>query len=380
VSKAARWGLIGFLVVVFAVVAGISAFIALLTGVGDDDCAPPAPAGGQASTVADTTGLGTVAGYSGAQLVGAAQIHKAAIDSGLGPRAGLIGIIASMGESTLTAVEHGDAAGPDSLGWFQQRNPWAEPGQAGRAQRLDPYQSALLFFNGGSTATDGWEEPGLADKEGWETLALGEAIHRVQGNADPFHYDDYIAPGEAVFAAVSGIDPATLPAPSPNSASEDCEPSTSVRALPAGPGGWVLPAVGRFTSEFGPRWGRNHNGIDIANAVGTPIHAAAGGTAPCDDGKDECATVISAEGGVGGFGQWVRLDHGGGVITVYGHIEAYHVAVGQTVRAGEHIADLGNRGESTGPHLHFEVRVDGAPLDPVPWLQERGVDPTASTS
>ncbi|MFC8178595.1 M23 family metallopeptidase [Rhodococcus sp. NPDC057297] len=124
---------------------------------------------------------------------------------------------------------------------------------------------------------------------------------------------------------------------------------------------FVLPALGTYTSNFGQRWGVLHAGVDIANAIGTPILAVA-------DGK-----VIDA-GPASGFGMWVRLQHADGTITVYGHIDSATVSVGQEVMAGDQIARMGNRGFSTGPHLHFEVHLPGEnKIDPLPWLASRGI-------
>ncbi|TDV56161.1 M23 family metallopeptidase [Actinophytocola oryzae] len=122
----------------------------------------------------------------------------------------------------------------------------------------------------------------------------------------------------------------------------------------------VLPVQGRLTSTYGPRGGTIHYGIDIANSIGTPIVSAMAGT------------VINS-GPASGFGLWVRVQHAGGLITVYGHINESLVRVGQRVGAGEQIATLGNRGESTGPHLHFEVHQDGSKINPLPWLRSRGI-------
>jgi murein DD-endopeptidase MepM/ murein hydrolase activator NlpD len=123
----------------------------------------------------------------------------------------------------------------------------------------------------------------------------------------------------------------------------------------------VRPAQGSFTSGFGARWGTSHNGVDIANAIGTPIVAAMDGT------------VIEA-GPASGFGLWVRVQHEDGTITVYGHMNTIDVPQGATVKAGQQIATIGNRGQSTGPHLHFEVWVGGGQkINPVGWLAERGV-------
>lgn len=122
-----------------------------------------------------------------------------------------------------------------------------------------------------------------------------------------------------------------------------------------------LPAHGTFTSGFGARWGTQHLGIDIANSIGTPIYAASDGV------------VISA-GPASGFGLWVRTQLADGTIQVYGHMNTFSVHVGQKVTCGEQIAEIGERGQATGPHLHFEVWKNGTTkIDPRPWLAARGI-------
>ena len=121
------------------------------------------------------------------------------------------------------------------------------------------------------------------------------------------------------------------------------------------------PASGEFTSGYGPRWGTHHNGIDIANGVGTPIYAVLGGT------------VIDS-GPASGFGQWIRIQHDDGSIAVYGHMETLDVSVGEQVTAGQKIAGMGNRGFSTGSHLHFELYPTGSgAVDPAPWFAQHGI-------
>ncbi len=126
----------------------------------------------------------------------------------------------------------------------------------------------------------------------------------------------------------------------------------------------VLPVDGaRLTSGFGARWGTMHAGIDLAAPMLTPEKAAMDG-------------VVVKAGAASGYGLAVYVQHENGDVTVYGHMDSILVAEGQTVRAGDTIALLGNRGQSTGPHLHFEVHVggmDGTKVDPLPWLRERGV-------
>lgn len=121
------------------------------------------------------------------------------------------------------------------------------------------------------------------------------------------------------------------------------------------------PAEGVLTSPFGPRWGSFHSGVDIANAIGTPILAVMDGD------------VIDS-GPASGYGQWIRIRHDDGSISVYGHMSTLDVSVGERVKAGQKIAGMGSMGFSTGSHLHFEIHPDGnAAVDPLPWLAERGI-------
>jgi hypothetical protein len=126
---------------------------------------------------------------------------------------------------------------------------------------------------------------------------------------------------------------------------------------------YVFPAKGVWTSGFGYRWGVLHAGIDIANAIGTPIMAA-------EDG------VVTDAGPTAGFGAWVKVRGADGTVTLYGHVNTWLVSVGQRVMAGDQIATIGNRGDSTGPHLHFSVLKNGTDyIDPVPWLAAKGLSP-----
>lgn len=127
--------------------------------------------------------------------------------------------------------------------------------------------------------------------------------------------------------------------------------------------GVSIPAEGTFTSGFGQRWGSPHNGIDIANEIGTPIYAVMDGT------------VINS-GPASGFGNWIRIQHDDGSISVYGHMQAdmLYVSEGEQVRSGQNIAGIGSEGQSTGPHLHFEIHPAGSgAIDPVPWFAEYGI-------
>lgn len=119
----------------------------------------------------------------------------------------------------------------------------------------------------------------------------------------------------------------------------------------------IWPAAGYVSSPYGLRFNGTefHQGIDIAADMGTPIVATADG-------------VVTAAGWNGGYGNMVDVDHGGGIVTRYGHASALAVTVGQQVRRGEVIAYVGSTGRSTGPHVHYEVRVNGAPVNPAGYL------------
>jgi murein DD-endopeptidase MepM/ murein hydrolase activator NlpD len=134
-------------------------------------------------------------------------------------------------------------------------------------------------------------------------------------------------------------------------------PSTSYNAPSSAPSssGFIWPVSGPVVSPFGIRWGRMHTGIDIGVGYGTPIHAVASGR------------VIYA-GWMGGYGNLVFVDHGGGISTGYAHQSSISVSNGQTVSQGEVIGYVGCTGHCFGPHLHFEVRIDGNPVDPLGYL------------
>jgi murein DD-endopeptidase MepM/ murein hydrolase activator NlpD len=126
----------------------------------------------------------------------------------------------------------------------------------------------------------------------------------------------------------------------------------------------VIPTQGHLSSLFGSRWGRKHYGIDLAAPLGTPIVSATDG-------------VVLEAGRASGYGNAIYIQDTEGFVHVYGHMRYWNVEVGQVVHAGDPIAKVGNEGRSTGPHLHWEVRLDdmnGKPLDPKAWLLEHGID------
>ncbi len=125
----------------------------------------------------------------------------------------------------------------------------------------------------------------------------------------------------------------------------------------------LWPVLGRVTSSFGERLdpfngeGAFHAGLDIAAAYGTPVRAPADG-------------VIAKAGPASGYGREMIVDHGGGITTIYGHLSAFAMVAGQVVKQGQVIGYIGSAGRSTGPHLHYEVRVNNMPVNPHKYLRE----------
>ena len=139
--------------------------------------------------------------------------------------------------------------------------------------------------------------------------------------------------------------------------------SSASSPLPAGPirqgsGQLIWPVDGPVVSGFGPRWGSLHEGIDIAVPAGTPIRAAASGS----------VVLLQSESGSGGYGNFTCLDHGGGLQTCYAHQSSFATGSGASVSQGQVIGYVGCTGHCYGDHLHFEVRISGAPTDPLGYL------------
>ncbi|GAC79329.1 M23 family metallopeptidase [Gordonia malaquae] len=135
--------------------------------------------------------------------------------------------------------------------------------------------------------------------------------------------------------------------------------------LPTAPGqgSAVKPVSGTVTSTYGSRWGTHHNGVDIANKTGTPVYAVTDG-------------VVLEAGPASGYGQWIRVRQDDGTTAIFGHVEQIFVHAGEKVKAGDKIGTVGSRGNSTGPHLHYEVHNSaGTPINPQTWLKKRGVQP-----
>jgi len=171
---------------------------------------------------------------------------------------------------------------------------------------------------------------------------LADRIKEVQSEVDALDGEE---------AAVVRILAARPPTP-PRAATASAAPGASASGY-----AWPL-AGGRTTSEFGYRWGRMHKGIDVAAPTGTPLLASRAGT-------------VAFAGWQGGYGNLTLVDHGGGIVTAYGHQSRLGAPTGAEVERGSVIGFVGSTGHSTGPHVHFEVRVNGAQQNPRGYLPPR---------
>lgn len=326
-------------------------FSLLLLGGAESDAATCDPPDGLSVSIdPDSVPDIPVEGYGHEQLINAAHVIHAGETLGLGVRDQTIGVMTAMGESGLRVLDHGDAAGPDSRGLFQQR----DNGAWGTYEdRMDPHRSSVMFFE---------VLQGLTDRSNLEPTI---AAHRVQRNADPFHYAPFWGPAVAVVEALSGIDTGMVP----GAGGDVC---TTQPPIPGevSPEGWAQPASGPITSRFGLRRDPVTGGFTILHA-GTDFGGGGDGGA-----------IWSAQDGVvidvytDAHGGWtIDVDHGGAVMTRYKHMwpNGILVSPGDHVTAGQQIGRVGSSGWSTGPHLHFEVHVNGSPTDPEVFFADLGI-------
>jgi murein DD-endopeptidase MepM/ murein hydrolase activator NlpD len=186
----------------------------------------------------------------------------------------------------------------------------------------------------------------IAKQRGLTATQRGRRASLADVRADARHFAAEAAALQAQSANLAAqIRSAQAATVTYSSSSSDSTPSSS---------GFVWPVSGSVVSPFGWRWGRMHEGIDIAAGYGAPVVAAASGS------------VISA-GWMGGYGNLVIVDHGGGIATAYAHLSSFAVG-GGTVSQGQTVGYVGCTGHCYGPHLHFEVRVNGSAVDPLGYL------------
>src|SRR5690625_1468463 len=323
-----------------------------------------------------TTANGETFTLNNTQLTHAATIIETGTSIEGITRDGLvIALMAALTESTLRQLANptaypesanypndGDGSDHDSLGLFQMR---PQSGWGTVAELMDPVYQARAFF-GGPHGPNYPSPRGLLDIPGWEQMDKGEAAQAVEVSAHPDRYRNYEPVAETILTSLAG---ATTTASAGTSTGGTVVPAAATVAessrvvFPVPEGTWVL------TSEYGPRVhpisGESsfHTGTDFAAPDGTTILAAADGT----------VTVAEFSGNSGGL---IVIEHeidGQSMATAYRHMweTGIHVATGDQVTAGQHIGDIGSSGNSTGPHLHFEVRqggTDGEHTDPAAWL------------
>jgi murein DD-endopeptidase MepM/ murein hydrolase activator NlpD len=147
----------------------------------------------------------------------------------------------------------------------------------------------------------------------------------------------------------------TTAAPVTTTTAPPAPPTTVAPPPPPDPNALIWPVRAAVWSGFGLRSGRRHTGTDIGGAPGSTIVAAQAG-------------VVTYAGWESGYGQEVRIDHGGGISTLYAHMARMHVRAGQRVGQGQPIGTVGSTGRVSAPHLHFEVRIGGVPQNPMRWL------------
>jgi murein DD-endopeptidase MepM/ murein hydrolase activator NlpD len=351
----------------------VSAVLLLLGGAASIDTPPDTACG------AGGTGV-TVAGIAldAVQMGHARTIADVAAARGLPPYATTVALATAWQESrlrmlandgsspeltaeqaavTATSLTHphdGLGSDHDSVNTFQQR--WIA-GWGTVAQLMDPVYAAEAFYTR------------LVDVPNWETIPLTQAAQAVQISAAGGAYARWEPLARQLTAMLWPASQAA--AADPTGAVDGVCPGLSVPD-----GVWARPSAGILTSGFGTRWGSQHAGVDLAGPRNSPVYAAAAGTVL----TAACTSAYCDRDGnlaLGGYGNLVELDHGAGVTTRYAHLSGYTVTPGQQVSAGALLGFQGSTGNSTGVHLHFEVRLDGAPVDPVPWLADRGVDLSA---
>ncbi|MEV4346635.1 M23 family metallopeptidase [Actinoplanes sp. NPDC049596] len=297
--------------------------------------------------------------YGATQMRNAAVIINVGADLKMPPRAWVIAVATAMQESRLTNLGNlGKRNDHDSLGLFQQRpsSGWGTP-----AQVMDPAYAATKFYEK------------LKTVPGWETMALTEAAQKVQISAYP---DAYAKHEPTATQIVNQLADGAANAVG-SSVAMVCASAGQIAAS-----GWTNPVNAVVGSGFRTRERSNHQGVDLIIGRYTPIAAAASGIVSkvkCDEdhsGRRTCN--VDGYPGKGGCGWMVEIQHAGNVMTRYCHmVQRPFVKEGQEVTAGEIIGRVGTSGNSSGPHLHFEVhlnndRSSAGAIDPVTFMRTQG--------
>jgi murein DD-endopeptidase MepM/ murein hydrolase activator NlpD len=367
-GRALRRGLIiGGVVALICLLCVGGATMSLLGGLTDNPATTALGAGCGAGARVDANGkLPDVGGLTQAQVRNAAIIIQVGQELKVPARGWVIAIATALQESGLSTLPHlGARNDHDSIGVFQQRpsQGWGTP-----TQLTDPAYQARRFF------------AKLVKVSGWQTIPLTRAAQRVQVSAYPDAYAKHEPRAADIVDALTGGGARAVA----NVAAVRC----------AGPGeiaasGWTVPVKGQIVSGFRTGERPSHNGVDIAVGKGTDVHAASSGvvlTAVCNAHVGSRPYSCDTDGGifVTGCGWYVDIQHAGGVITRYCHMrQRPFVVAGQLVAAGDVIGKSGSSGNSSGPHVHFEVHLNGdaswaGGTNPVPFMAAKGAALTGS--
>ncbi|MEV1286023.1 M23 family metallopeptidase [Micromonospora sp. NPDC049679] len=297
--------------------------------------------------------------YGRAQIRNAATIINVGADMGVPPRGWVIAVATAIQESTLTNLPHlGQRNDHDSVGLFQQRpsQGWGTP-----AQLRDAAYASRKFYQK------------LVAIKGWETMALTDAAQRVQVSAFP----DAYAKHEPVATEIVNLLAGGAARAVGQSGALRCAGFGEVAAS-----GWTRPVPGTVGSGFRTSDRPGHNGVDIAAPKGTLIRAAAAGRviiSRCDpDQYGRLSCNVDGSPAKSGCGWFVDIMHAGRVVTRYCHmVRKPAVDENDMVEAGEVIGEVGSSGNSSGPHLHFEVHVRGdqsrrGAVNPESFMRDRG--------
>ncbi|RKR89610.1 peptidase M23-like protein [Micromonospora pisi] len=319
---------------------------------------------GQDKPIEIKDGLPIIEPYDAAQMRNAAVIINVGAQMRVPPRGWVIAVATAMQESRLSNLPHlGASNDHDSIGLFQQRpsQGWGTP-----QQLLDPEYTSRKFYEK------------LLEVRGWQKKRLTDAAQRVQRSAFPDAYAKHEAIAtQIVNALTKGAARAAGAGVPVNGADLRCAAGADIAAS-----GWTLPIPGAVGSGFRTASRPSHNGVDIGAAKGTEIRAAASGrvlVARCDPDRGGVRSCdVDGFPGKGGCGWFVDILHANQIITRYCHmVRKPLVNVNDMVEAGQVIGNVGSSGNSSGPHLHFEVHVKGdrssrGAINPVPFMRDRG--------
>lgn len=347
---------------------------------------------------------GSVAGFGPddhAKIPNAQAIIAAGVEAGVGRRGLIVAIATALQESGLDNVDYGDR---DSLGLFQQR---PSQGWGSAEQVRDPGFASLAFFGGPTSPhfnrVTGKASPGgLVEVAGWADLPITVAAQSVQRSAFPSAYAKHEERAVVIVDALAGNARSTTSIGSASWTGGDQTSNTQIAVMTAADyrasgvdidtfcstefefasgtspvaatsgqviraGEWTAPIHSQVTSPFGTRfhpiyhkW-RLHAGTDFHAALGTTI------TSPTEG-------VVESVGWSSGGGLNVAITHADGVMTRHLHLSEALVQPGEEIQGGQPVALSGNSGVGTGAHYHFEVHVDGEPVDPEPFMRQHGVD------